>query len=235
MNTDHANPTAEASPSKNPTLRLKGLPLGDYQTNAYVAWLEGSRECWLFDAPFDSEEIVQLVQELDLTPTNLLLTHAHLDHIAGVRALRDAFPSIKIAIHRLEADWLLDPMLNLSAFAGRPVTSPRADTLLDDGQELRLTSSQEASSGVSFRVIHVPGHSPGSVAFHAPSAGLCISGDPLFAGSIGRTDFPGCSTEQLLTSIRTRLLTLPPETKLFPGHGGSTTIDRERQSNPYLR
>ncbi len=241
----------QATPSSRPKLRLKGMPLGSYETNAYVAWLdggagiaegvEGETACWLIDAPFDSEEMVDLVRSENLSPTLLLLTHAHVDHIAGVRAIRAAFPEIKIAIHRLEERWLTDPTLNLSVFTGQPVTAPPADMLLEDRQRLTLTTdasvhaSTDAPDGVTFEVIHVPGHSPGSVAFFASAAGVCIGGDALFAGSIGRTDFPGCSSDELLRSIRTRLLALPGETRLYPGHGGATTIARERDTNPFLR
>ncbi len=243
MTADHAKSEVR------PKLRLKGMPLGSYQTNAYVAWLDGAepnddkspRGCWLFDAPFDSEEMIDLVRAENLTPTLLLLTHAHIDHIAGIRAIRAAFPEIKVAIHRLETEWLTDSTLNLSVFTGQPVTAPPADLVLEDRQRLtltidaRLNAPADSPGAVTFDVIHVPGHSPGSVAYFAPAAALCIGGDALFAGSIGRTDFPGCSSAELLRSIRTRLLTLPGDTRLYPGHGGATTIDRERTSNPYLR
>lgn len=214
-------------------LKLKGLPLGDYQTNAYCVWSQGSAECWLFDAPFDSGEMVDLVKSEGLTPTRLLLTHAHLDHIAGVREIRAAWPEVRIGIHALEKEWLLDPELNLSVFAGVPVTAPAADDLFSDGDVLTMPAA--GTNGIGWRVLHVPGHSPGSVAFYSAATGVCIGGDALFAGSIGRSDFPGCSQRVLVQSIREKLLTLPGETKVYPGHGPATTIAREAAGNPYLR
>lgn len=251
--------------SQRPTkLRLRGMTLGDYQTNAYIAWVEnpaapeGERApCWIFDAPgtppspgaesHDEGEIGQLIESLNdlrLEPTHILLTHCHLDHIAGLTALRAAFPRAAVRVHEAERDWLTDPVKNLSAFSGQPVTAPpldptKGDATVVDGQQIVMAAppprdSQPAPKDLLWHVLHVPGHSPGSVAYHCPLAGLVIGGDALFAGSIGRTDFPNCSHQQLIASIRSKLLTLPPETRLFPGHGPSTTISDEARSNPFL-
>lgn len=208
-------------------LRLKGMPLGMYQTNAYIAWIEGQDRCWIFDAPFEAERIVEMVREHDLTPEMLLLTHAHLDHIGGVETLRQAWPELPILIHERERDWLGDPRQNLSLLTGRPVTAPEATRLLTHGEELTLGKTH-------WRVLHVPGHSPGSVGYYCEQSGVLIGGDALFKDGIGRTDFPGCSQKQLLESIRREYLTLPDETKLFPGHGLATTIGHERAENQFL-
>jgi hydroxyacylglutathione hydrolase len=246
--------------SQRPTkLRLRGMTLGDYQTNAYIAWVEdpaaaeGQRTpCWIFDAPGNpgeeadgASEIAQLIDSLNdlrLEPTLILLTHCHLDHIAGLTQLRSAFPKASVRVHERERDWLTDPVKNLSAFSGQPVTAPpldatKGDATVADGDELVMPApkgTQPAPTDLVWRVLHVPGHSPGSVAYFCPTAGLVIGGDALFAGSIGRTDFPNCSHQQLIASIRSKLLTLPPETRLFPGHGPSTTIADEARSNPFL-
>ena len=152
-----------------------------------------------------------------------------MDHIAGVTEVVRAFPGLPVWIHEAEREWLADPMLNLSAPFGEPVSLPDADRVLRDGEELSLAGSR-------WRVVHTPGHSPGSIGLvHAGAAHVAITGDALFAGSIGRTDFPGCSFEQLAASIRARLYTLPEDTVIYPGHGPSTTIGREKKSNPFVR
>jgi glyoxylase-like metal-dependent hydrolase (beta-lactamase superfamily II) len=209
-------------------LEIEAFVLGPYETNCYLVRRSEGRGCWIFDAGFEPGELIERVRALGLTPRALLLTHAHADHIAGVSAVVSAFPGTPVWIHREESRWLSEPELNLSAFMGRPVTCPGPDRGLDEGETLEV-------AGLSWRVLHVPGHSPGSAAFHCAAAGVAVSGDALFAGSIGRTDFPGCSFEALERSIREKLYTLPGATVILPGHGPSTTIAREKLSNPYVR
>lgn len=211
-------------------LKARTFTLGPYATNCYLLWREGGpdREAWIIDAGVGPAPIAAAVAELRLNPTRLLLTHAHPDHIAGADELRDRFPQMSVAIHQAEARWLSDPRLNLSALMGEHVTTRPADALLADGQSLRL-------EGVEFNVLHTPGHSPGGVSLHAPAAGLVIAGDTLFAGSIGRSDFPGSDGPTLERSIRERLYTLPGETAVLPGHGPRTTIAAERLGNPFVR
>lgn len=210
-----------------PALRVHAFSPGPYQTNCYVLSLPGSRACWIIDAGFEPQHLIRHIQTQGLTPEALLLTHAHVDHIAGVPAVRRAFPGIPVRLHEAEKDWLSDPELNLSIFTGEPVSMPAPDGLLLDLDELRL-------GPLSFRVLHTPGHSPGGVAFWCESQAVAFSGDSLFAGSVGRTDFPGCSFETLERSIRTRLYTLPDATRIFPGHGDATTIAHERRTNPFV-
>jgi glyoxylase-like metal-dependent hydrolase (beta-lactamase superfamily II) len=168
-----------------------------------------------------------LIDAMDNTEA-IVLTHAHVDHIAGLHDARKRYPKTPIWIHTIEEHWLLDAELNLSAFGQFPTTAPPADRLLEHGETLRL-------AGVDWDVLHVPGHSPGSIAFYSAAARVVIAGDALFAGSVGRTDFPGCSMETLAQSIREHLYTLPDETIVYPGHGPATTIGRERATNPYVR
>lgn len=214
--------------SVRPRLKIEGVPLGPFETNCYVVSEEGSPDCFIVDAGFGSSRLAEIVRDGTLKPVALVLTHAHLDHIAGVRALREAFPEIPIWIHENEQEWLLDPVLNLSAAAGMPVTAPKCDRVLRDGDELDLP-------GGRWKVLHTPGHSPGSVTLWNQDHTVAFVGDALFAGSIGRTDFPGCSFEGLAKSIRERLYTLPPETRCFPGHGPDTSIGREMKTNPFVR
>lgn len=210
-----------------PTLRVHTFAPGPYQTNCYVLSLPGSGACWIIDAGFEPNHLIRHVRTEGLKPEALLLTHAHVDHIAGVPAVRAAFPGIPVHLHEGEKDWLSDPELNLSIFTGEPVSMPEPDMLLHDSDTLSL-------GGLAFRVLHTPGHSPGGVAFWCESQAVAFVGDSLFAGSVGRTDFPGSSFETLGRSIRTRLYTLPDATRIFPGHGPATTIAHERRTNPFV-
>lgn len=209
-----------------PALQLRTFVLGPYETNCYV--LSRGGRSWIIDAGFDSEEMIGEIEAARLTPDLLILTHAHPDHIAGVPAVLRAFPKAPVLIHRAERDFLADPELNLSVFLGTPISVPGPDRTLEEGDELHLDD-------LSFRVLHTPGHSPGGISLSCPAAGIVFAGDTLFAGSIGRTDFPGGDFDTLAESIRAKLYTLAPETKVFPGHGPPTTIGREIASNPFVR
>lgn len=205
-------------------------------------------ESWIVDAPFEGDSLVEMVRSLGLRPTRLILTHTHADHIAGVPAVRGAFPGIRVAVHPAERAWLNDPDANLSATHGAPLRVGDADETIQGGDTLRLGESA-GSVGVAVRVLHTPGHSPGSVSLYCPGlgdegtpgegrggggGGVVISGDVLFAGSVGRTDFPGCDQAALVRSIRQTLYALPGSTRVLPGHGPATTIEREMRTNPYV-
>ncbi|MCC6908496.1 MAG: MBL fold metallo-hydrolase [Phycisphaerales bacterium] len=214
-------------PQNPPSPTIRSCTLGPWETNCYVVSTPGSDECWIIDVGFDPEVLIQLVRRANLRPVRIVLTHAHLDHIAGVRQVLDAFGPVVLAIHEAEADFLLDPNLNLSSFVEMNITTPPADELLRDGQVLTLGDAQ-------WKVLHTPGHSPGGITlYHAPS-NQAIVGDTLFAGSVGRYDFPTSDGALLFRSIREKLLTLPDETRIYPGHGPETTIGRERRTNPFL-
>lgn len=208
-------------------LKVATLTLGPFATNCYIVSEEGSADCFIIDASFGGESIVQAVKRNDLIPRALVFTHAHIDHIAGAHAVKRAFPEIPLWIHELETQWLVDPELNLSSLGGMPVTAPPHDRALAEGDALDLP-------GGPWNVLHTPGHSPGSLTLVSAQHGVAFVGDALFAGSIGRTDFPGCSFEELERSIRTKLYSLPGTTKCFPGHGPTTLIQRERESNPFV-
>lgn len=209
-------------------VRCEGFALGPFETNCYLVWVEGQPACWIVDAGFEPDPLIEAARRRGLEPEALLLTHAHADHIAGVRKVLEAFPGLPVHIHDTERGWLADPEQNLSAGLGVPVTAPAPQASLADGQSLELAGSH-------WRVLHTPGHSPGGVTLHCPEAGLALVGDALFAGSIGRHDFPGSSFETLEHSIREKLYALPDPTRVLPGHGPETTIGQEKRSNPFVR
>ncbi|TWT46112.1 putative metallo-hydrolase [Phycisphaerae bacterium RAS1] len=200
-----------------------------FQQNGLLVWCDGGRDCWIVDPGFppQCDRIVQSVQQRELTPAALLLTHCHVDHIAGNKTVRAAFPAVPIWAPRAEREFLTDAEVNLSAQMGLPVTSPPADRLLAPRESLTL-------SDLSFDVLDVAGHSPGGLAYYCAAAGVAIVGDALFAGGIGRVDFPGSSGARLIGNIRKHLLSLPDDTIVYSGHGPTTTIGRERRSNPFL-
>lgn len=207
---------------------VEGYALGPFATNCYLVHVPPHPECWVIDASFEPRPMLDRIAALDLHVSHILLTHAHVDHIAGLEEVRSACPDARVLIHAAEAGFLADPMLNLSAAYGVPVRCTPADGTLNDAQVLTLAGSE-------WRILHTPGHSPGGITLHNAAAGVAIVGDTLFAGSIGRSDFPTSDEAALHASIRNILYKLPPETRVFPGHGPATTIGREMMSNPYVR
>ena len=194
---------------------------GFTETNGYL--IETPAGTLLIDAP---EGIADWIAERDTRVTDVLLTHQHYDHVLDAAALHATGA-------RLHAYAPYSQELTLEAAArawGMPIAVEpyQIDAICDPGRPLTL-------AGLEMQLAHVPGHATDSVIFHLPAQGLVFSGDTLFAGSIGRTDLPGGSTDQLLNGIARHLLTLPPETRVFPGHGPETTIGREAATNPFLR
>lgn len=217
----------QSTPDKHQgAVTVQSLPLGPFATNCYLVSV--SDACWIIDASFDPEPMLARIREQNLTPEALILTHAHIDHIAGLSDIRGAFPDIPVMIHKAEQLWLGNPDLNLSRESGRSMKFAAPNRLLRGGETLEL-------GGAGFRVFHTPGHSPGGITLYHPDSGVAIVGDTLFAGSIGRFDFPTSDEETLLRSIRETLYELPPETRVLPGHGPETTIGREMHSNPFVR
>lgn len=209
-------------------VHVECFPLGPFATNCYIVHVEGAAACWLVDASFSPGPMIDRVHELGLRPELFVLTHAHLDHIAGLDELRDEFPGVPAVIHEAEKDFLEDAALNLSAGYGFPVSVRAAERTLKGGEALEL-------SGSSWKVLHTPGHSPGGITLHCADAGIALVGDTLFHESVGRFDFPTSNEGDLKKSIREVLYRLPDETRVLPGHGEETTIGHEKVHNPYVR
>ncbi|MBC8350723.1 MAG: MBL fold metallo-hydrolase [Planctomycetes bacterium] len=200
-----------------------------FQENAYIAHLEGRSDCLVFDPGLDSPSILDKLSELTLEPVAILNTHGHADHIAGNAALKEAFPNAPLVIGANDASKLTNPVENLSRSHGVDLISPDADQLVNEGDVF-------TDAGFELEVYDTPGHSIGHVifVFKAESPWVVFGGDVLFQGSIGRTDFPDGSFEQLANSIRSKLYTLPDDTIVLPGHGPMTTIGFEKQHNPFI-
>lgn len=215
---------------------VKAFSLGPFETNCYVvansevtADGEGVEcTCWVADVGMEPDELIEYLRDQKLKPEAVVLTHAHADHIGGLFEFISAFPGTPVFIHTDEKDWLSDPVLNLSGLVGLPVTGPEPSRLLLHGETLTL-------GGEPWRVLHTPGHSPGGICLVHDRSKQSIVGDTLFAGSVGRTDFPGSSPRTLEVSIRQHLYTLPDDTVVYPGHGPATSIGREKRFNPYVR
>lgn len=202
--------------------------VGPLETNTYVIYDEKSLEALIVDPGGD--EIVDYVSNLlvDLNVKYVIATHGHLDHVLGIRALR-SLCKVKFLIHRDDKD-VLSMSLDWADIWGVNVTldDVKPDDYLDEGFSVTL-------GGVEFKILHTPGHSPGSITIYAPSLKIAFTGDTLFKGSVGRTDLPGGSLKELKASLRRLVIELDKSTKVFPGHGPSTTLEEELTNNRYLR
>ena len=216
---------------------IEGIPLWVAETNAWIVAPQGpGGECVLIDAPPDPSAIVARLQHHGLKLVALLSTHGHLDHIGGVgsvvRAVDEKMP---VHIHDHDKHMLLDPVGTSGGFArmigeGVDLRPPELIYGLDDGEKIK-------GAGMVFTAIHTPGHTQGSTCLLLELDGnppILFSGDHLFAGSIGRTDMPGGSYEQLMESMAEKILPMADETAVLPGHGPTTTIGRERVTNPFI-
>lgn len=212
-----------------PTPTVLSIPSVPFDENTYIAHLHGQTECIVFDPGMQPDKIFAAIEQHKLTPVAILCTHGHSDHIAGNGAMKERWPDCPLIIGEGDADKLTDPVGNLSAGFGIELVSPPADRTVVEGDVLEM-------AGFRLRVAETPGHSSGHVVFVAEglSPTQVFGGDVLFASSIGRTDFPDGSFEVLKKSIDEKLFTLPDDTIVLPGHGPSTTIGREKASNPFV-
>jgi hydroxyacylglutathione hydrolase len=214
---------------KRPLLHVETVVSAPFSENTYIGHLDGSPEAIVVDPGMQPGDIIDYLDEQGLSPAAILLTHGHSDHIAGNAAMKQRWPQVPLVIGRNDAVKLTDPWQNLSAQFGVKLISPPADQLLDDGQTYH-------AAGLEFTVHEIPGHSSGHIVFicRQVEPWVVFGGDVLFAGSIGRTDFPDGDFEQLASGIWQHLFTLPDNTQVLAGHGPPTTVGEERRNNPYV-
>lgn len=200
-----------------------------FEENAYIARRKGSRECLVIDPGLEPEKIVSYLRAAGLEPAAILNTHGHSDHIGGNAALKARWPQCPLVIGKGDAPKLTDATLNLAAMFGENLVSPPADVLVSEGDVYE-------AAGCALKVLEIPGHTCGHVVYvwNDEAKPLVFVGDVIFAGSVGRTDFPDGDFEQLAEGIRRKLFSLPDDTELLPGHGPLTTVGREKRTNPFV-
>jgi glyoxylase-like metal-dependent hydrolase (beta-lactamase superfamily II) len=211
-------------------LQVKTLVFNPFQENTYLLFDE-TNECAIVDAGMltagENQLLVDTIDQLGVRPVKLLQTHLHLDHVFGARFVLQKYGLSPIA-HAAD-EFLIDETVELASQFGITIAEnpPRPLSTLADGDIVTIGHS-------SLEVIHLPGHSPGGIGFYEPQEGLLIVGDVLFNGSVGRSDLPGGDHNELINGIQTRLMTMPDDVVVYPGHGPVTTIGQERVSNSFL-
>jgi glyoxylase-like metal-dependent hydrolase (beta-lactamase superfamily II) len=208
---------------------IDSLILGAFETNSYVLReSDASEDCLVIDTGLEAGVLIDFLRDNELDPVAIVLTHGHVDHIGGLAALRSEFPDIKVYIHKLDAEMLTNPEVNLSGMTGVPFRTEPEDFALAEQDVVE-------QAGIRLVVLHTPGHTPGGICLYSKKEGVAFVGDTLFADSVGRTDFPNGSMPQLIAGIKEKLLTLPDDTRVYPGHGPITTIGHEKKYNQFLR
>lgn len=207
-------------------LRVMEYTVGEVMTNCYFIVNEKTMETLIVDPGAQADLLIDRIRSEKLTPVAVLLTHGHFDHVGAVQAIKEEF-QIPVYAHEAEKQTLEDPQMNLTGLWSRHPRKFSADIYVRDGQVLEL-------AGFTIRVLLTPGHTPGGCCYYFEGNKVLASGDSLFCGSIGRTDFPGGSMSSLVRSVKKKLLELPGDTEVLPGHERRTTIGYERQYNPYL-
>lgn len=201
-----------------------------FAVNTYVVRQEDSNDCLVIDPGFEPEQIIDFLEKHRLTPHAILVTHGHMDHIAGINAIKEKYTVCNVYASKIDAFKFTNPNGNLSALYGFPVVLHEPDFLLNDGDRLNIVD-------IEIQAILVPGHSAGHLIFsmHQGEGLILFVGDVIFMDSIGRSDFSDGNETLLLEGIRDKILTLPDTTVLYPGHGSQTTVGRERRYNPFLK
>ncbi|KJS11238.1 MAG: beta-lactamase [Peptococcaceae bacterium BRH_c8a] len=204
---------------------FEGFGVGPIEANCYIIGDEQTKEAVVVDPGAEGNRILSRLEKKGLQCKYIILTHGHMDHVGALNEVGEA-TGAQVMIHKADAGMLTSPSQNLSAFMGAKLKFKEADKLLEDGDKIQLGS-------ITIEVLHTPGHTLGGICLKLDDKNI-ITGDTLFAGSVGRSDFPGGSHEQLINSIKTKLMTYPDDTTVYPGHGPSSTIGSEKKHNPFL-
>jgi hydroxyacylglutathione hydrolase len=219
-----------AAPDRFPdfdSVILRRFEGGPFQENAYLVACPETGTAAAIDPGGGTDLLIEALEREDWTLSSIILTHAHLDHVDGIPLLRRVRPDVPILLHPLDGPLYAAAPEQATLFGLELPSLPPVDRNLMPGETLRIGTAE-------LTVEFAPGHAPGHVILRSEQEGLALVGDVIFRGSIGRTDLPGGDTRTLLSSIRERILTLPDETRLFPGHGPDTTVGAERRTNPFI-
>lgn len=204
---------------------LYKIVVGSFQVNCYILAEKRGGKGVIIDPGGEGELILSKVEKNDLEIIYIIATHAHIDHIGDVELVQEATRA-QFLLHPLDVSFLKDPQLNLSFILESPRTFSLPHSSIQEGEKLQMGS-------LEIKILHTPGHTPGSICLEVDR---CIfSGDTLFAGGVGRVDFPGGDFKTLQRSIRKKLLNLPPDTRILPGHGPESTVEREKRVNPFVQ
>ena len=207
-------------------IMIETKQVGNLGTNCYLLCNKDTMETVIIDPGADGNTIRDTMQMYGMTPAGILLTHGHYDHIGALESLKSSYYQIKVYAGSKERKILNNTDANLSSFLGKPYTV-EADVYVEDGDQIEL-------AGAHFRCIHTPGHTPGGMCYYAIEDDVLFSGDTLFAGSVGRTDFPGGDGSALIQSLKEKIRVLPDHIKVYPGHGPSSMLEIEFAENPYF-
>lgn len=206
-------------------MQIKTLEVGSLGTNCYIVFCDDTREGVVIDPGGDGDKIIKVIEDNKLKIKYIINTHGHHDHTGANRKLKE-YTNVELLIHENDGDMLTSPKRNFSMFLGEENSGPEADRLLNENDIISFGNCK-------LQVIHLPGHTPGGIGLYAEKEGVLFSGDTLFYGSIGRTDLPGSDYQEMVLSLQ-KLMKMPDQTIVYPGHGPKTSIALEKQINPFI-
>lgn len=206
-------------------MKIIRIPVGIYAANCYIIYSESTKDGIVVDPGGDADEILKIINEHNLIIKYIILTHGHADHIGGIIELNNIL-DVPVMIHEGDSDILVDGNKNLSTIMAMGTIETEADVIIKGGEIIEF-------GDIKAEIIHTPGHTLGGISIKIEDS--IITGDTLFAGSIGRTDLFGGDYNTIIESIKNKIMVYPDETRVYPGHGPTSTIGKERMSNPFLR